>query len=262
LEDHSINARTNALIKIDDLDTNNVENLAGVGDLLKIVSQIVDLWRGISSLNPLKVAQSLSSAYLIFKFALEATFTDVQNARSKGPGILKRMAEGELIHKRRYSHTYDLTSPLFEVDKMRISAEYILERNLDLESTIVDALDKFDLLPTAARTWELVPLSFVVDWFLNVGPTLDALSRQYGDCAHYSLIKRIESQRSDFGLTDKIIYALFGPGWKSIGRSDGRRYRRFVYNDWGSIDAFSLSGGSGLSSGQMIIGLALIIQRT
>jgi hypothetical protein len=262
LSDHATNCRTQALLKIEDMETNNVENLAGVGDLLKIVGQIAEIWRGISSLNPMKIAQAISNAYLIFKFALEATYSDVQNARSKGPGILKRMAEGHLIHKRRYSHTYELSSPLFAVNKIRLSSEFILQRNLDLESTIVDALDKFDLLPTASRMWDTVPLSFVIDWFLNVGPVLDALSRQYGDCAHYDLVSRVESQRSDFGLSDNVIYSLFGPGWKSVGRSDGRRYRRFVYHDWGSFDAFSLAGGSGISSiGQMFIGGALIIQR-
>jgi hypothetical protein len=41
-------------------------------------------------------------------------------------------------------------------------------------------LDRYGLLDPLAVAWELVPLSFVVDWFINVGSFLDSLTKPFG----------------------------------------------------------------------------------
>lgn len=37
------------------------------------------------------------------------------------------------------------------------------------------SLAKWDLFPTLGNTWDLIPFSFVLDWFLDVGTLLEAV---------------------------------------------------------------------------------------
>jgi len=256
-----VNRRTISLNKIEDLETNNVENLAGVAELLEVVGQIVQIWKGIESLNPLLVIKALANAVLLWKFVFESTYSDAKSIKEKGPGLLHRLAGSDLVRLRKSAGEYDYDSPFFNASKVKLASEFILTRNLDLESIVIDALDSSDLLPTLSRDWDLVPMSFVIDWFVNIGDTLDALSRQYGDSQHYTLVKRVESQKLKFSLDQKLVGVLFNNGWVPTGKSKGRLYRRSLFDDWGQFDAFSLAGGSGLHFTQWVEGVSIFIQK-
>lgn len=51
---------------------------------------------------------------------------------------------------------------------------YKVDRSVDPKN-ILEKLYKWDLLPTLENIWDLVPYSFVVDWFVNVGDILDGI---------------------------------------------------------------------------------------
>lgn len=45
-----------------------------------------------------------------------------------------------------------------------------------------DALWRWDILPTLGNTWDSIPLSFVVDWFIGVGDLLEAIDTTLYAC--------------------------------------------------------------------------------
>jgi hypothetical protein len=144
---------------------------------------------------------------------------------------------------------------------IQFAALYYLERNVDAESTIVDSLEQLGLFPSPGALWDLVPLSFVVDWFLNIGEVLHAL-RYERDTWHYTLLSRIESQKFRFTWSQEFIDQVFGPGFTPESSVDGTLYRRSVAFSWGSTDPMLLYGGSGITeNSQWFAAASLVIQR-
>lgn len=104
-------------------------------------------------------------------------------------------------------------------------------------------------------------MSFVIDWFWNVSSVLDAL-RLERDMWHYFLIARIESTKFTVSSKPRFVETLFGPRWFALEPLTGKYYRRIIrHSDWGHIDPFSVSGGTGFGYNQQIDGLALFTQR-
>lgn len=56
-------------------------------------------------------------------------------------------------------------------------------------------LNEFDLLPTTENLWDLIPFSFVVDWFWDVGNLLDHYDMSQ-ELMHYDLLGSIYSIKS------------------------------------------------------------------
>jgi hypothetical protein len=253
--------RTRALIAIEDLGTNNLENISGLKGIGEIVKTLVDGYKAFKNLNIVAAAKALASAYLIYKFAIEATGRDVSSMRKAGPRTLRRIANiKESFTFRKHSQSVQVPFTAVELTNVRLSAEYILWRNTDFESILIDSLDSIGLLWSPGNLWDLVPLSFVVDWFVNIGNWMDA-QRLDRDTRHYRLIKRIESQKFQFRSNQTTLDSVFGTGWCSPERLTGKLYRRRLYTGWGSIDPVSVAGGSGYGFQQMLYSGALVIQR-
>jgi len=108
--------------------------------------------------------------------------------------------------------------------------------------------------------WELVPFSFVVDWFLPVGNWLESVDAMLGyESAYYSSSFRVEAiWNDDFG---QRINAPSGPGYISAYYSGNKRLFQLKRSVSNSVpipkfprikDPFSL--------GHMANGLALLTQ--
>lgn len=61
----------------------------------------------------------------------------------------------------------------------------------------VSALDKAGVLPSVDNIWELIPYTFVVDWFLHVGDVLEAQSAR-NRLARYNIRYVTMSQKDTF----------------------------------------------------------------
>jgi hypothetical protein len=254
--------RTEALIDVQGLDVNNLENISGLQGIGGIIRTLRDGYVAFKNLNPAAAMRALSSAYLAYKFAILATGRDVSTMRKAGPATLRRIRNPEYAkHIRRATDSVDgPAQPFFWFDNVRYSAEYVLKRNDDLESIIIDALDQIGLLYSPSNLWALLPFSFAIDWFYNLTNVFEAL-RYERDTQHYTLIKRIESQKYTFAGTSVLIDDVFGHGWCSPDLLRGKYYVRTIRDNWGVVDPLLVSGGSGFGWSQQLSGIALIIQR-
>jgi hypothetical protein len=253
--------RTYSLINIEDVGTNNIENIMGLKDVGSMVEFVFEGYKAFKEKNLRLAVKFLNDAYLIYKFAVQNTVRDVGSIKKLGPGALRRLYNVKhSISVRRTQGDVDISSPFFDLIRTTLAAEFILQRKTDLESIIVDSLDSLGLLPSPGNLWDLVPLSFVVDWFWNAGNAMKAL-RYERDEWHYTIQHRIESQKYRFRCRHAYVDTVFGSGWFDFDRIHGKLYRRSLYKTWGSFDPLSVSGGSGLGFTQKLEGASLILQR-
>lgn len=132
----------------------------------------------IPKLNNLKSLRGLSNDYLTVKYGILPTISDLEKIKQ----AFSRM--GPYIDKNGFS-TYSAGSirdfedecfhfQLVQHIKLAIGDEDSLFEDL------ISRLDKIGLWPTLNNVWDLIPYTFIVDWFVDVGNLLqrmDASSR-------------------------------------------------------------------------------------
>lgn len=155
--------------------SNYLETLQGLGALLALVPDALFTLKGILTGNfppperMHRMTKFLAQLYIARKFAVLPAIDDVDNVVIAA-GILEKEWTSYSGVKTIYgSHTFrvgggDLDGVLVEVStksSFEVPYDYAL-------STFVKA-DAVGLLPTLSRLWDLVPFSFAIDWFTNLG---------------------------------------------------------------------------------------------
>ncbi len=197
-------AATKALNKLADQKINLGENLATFGQTLAMFMSRVDFlkaalnlgrqtkdWRQFLKLSTLDLREKgplskAASTYLEYIYGLKPLVDDVYTAHK----LLKNHAEAPLLLKatgkaqRTAVKALDFTLPNSSVTKNSVTSDSKLTCTVwayvDPEWKGIRALQQFGLVNPLALAWELVPYSFVVDWFLPVGPVLYALTAPMG----------------------------------------------------------------------------------
>lgn len=126
---------------------------------------------------------------------------------------------------------------------------------------IWNALEKFGLDPSAGQVWDLIPYSFVVDWFLPLGDSLKYYSDYNSLVTNRNIKARIEGFKVCWDLEKETILDLFDGNIYSNGKPlEYSWYDRRIYNSIGSYDPLAISNPGGLSLSQATQGIALITQ--
>jgi hypothetical protein len=73
-----------------------------------------------------------------------------------------------------------------QTDGGKMQVKVALTPKSNLLGPLVDRLTRVGLAPNAYNLWDLVPFSFVVDWFVDLGSLLEELT-QYGRVAAYDI---------------------------------------------------------------------------
>jgi hypothetical protein len=131
---------------------------------------------------------------------------------------------------------------------------HLLYDNLVEEKDMLsEFLAELDLLPTLENLWDLVPYSFIVDWFLDIGSMLNAIDNYYHITTKYRLICEITTIRA---TRIRNVYGLL-PG--CTGSLTETYYgRRISTNPYTPLPWSSESSGP---FNHWFEGLALIVQR-
>lgn len=129
--------------------------------------------------KPRRAVKSASQAYVAYQYGIKPLISDVQ-AAAKGVETLIANAYG-----RAYVNVKDTEYGPPEVYRIAnsdgyVKGEFIRGRKIELFFRIANpelyALDRYGLLNPYALAWELLPLSFVLDWFVHVGSFLQAFT--------------------------------------------------------------------------------------
>lgn len=163
-------AYVDAYTHLPQITTNNVQNLLEVFSILKrIVSAYGtgNLAKGVTEVG------SLSDAWLGYRYAYSTTRMDIEELASYVDRV-RNIAHSSSLYSRG-SYTYSDGHGDYII---RCSMEVPVKEN----SEALSLLERMGLALDGYNTWDLIPYSFVVDWFLHIGDFLEAArSRRYAE---------------------------------------------------------------------------------
>lgn len=178
--------------------------------------------------NPSK---QLANDWLVLQYGIKPLISDVEGMavhlakmQFKLP-TLKSVAHKE-AKKTQVFHTQPTTlagagSVTIVVEK-KTTVKYVAE--YEIQHPTVSAFSKLGLTNPAQLAWELIPFSFVVDWFLPIGDYLTNLSSGEGIklTNHYKTITK--------SCTVTVIGQYNGDagGWRYSGTPFSQRFKKFT----------------------------------
>jgi len=164
-----------SLTALDQCSYTQCNSIAFLTDIRRIGSEIGDAVKLIHDPTNLR---AWSQLYLGLRYGTRLTASDIQSiasglreARSRLNGrrfsVVRSMLSEELPSGRKgWSASREL----------RFKIGYISDKNLlnAVQATLYD----WDLLPTFENVWDLIPLSFVVDWVVNISALCDQIDKR------------------------------------------------------------------------------------
>jgi hypothetical protein len=254
--EHATTARTNALTDADELDSNYLENASGLKGSFSVINDLRGAGQKCASGDIYGALRDLAGVYLWYQYACAPTIRDVKDVTKNTERLIGQISKHRFSNERRRG--------MFSAEPNYFDAElYYCTYHLRLQdkvyATLWNALEKFGLQVDAASLWELVPYSFVVDWFISIGPTLEILTAYNSMRVTKDIVHRIETFK-----TVKIVTELEGldPTQLSfLGPYEQSYYHRKILSGPGEFHPFKVKLATGASASQWTQGGALLIQQ-
>lgn len=181
--------------------------------------------------------QAAAQSHLINKYQVQTTIHDLdQNMKQ-----FKRLAKSGIAAPKRFAGrsastaSYSNTYGNYKADGTVTRRAKVLARPRSGQpaQNCYRALDQLGLCPSASNLWDCVPLSFVVDWFVNIGEILDFAESAVASASMYDILVSTCSSKHETNVHfENECYGASG----SLRFVD---YRRDIYPE--SFPRFSIS---------------------
>lgn len=148
--------------------TNSIELIAELANIVNSVKAVAELTQGRIDAN------KIASGWLSYKYGLRLTYHDLQTVRD---GVLRKIGEVDAQTRRtRARETFSI--PSWDVRKGHLDIIYNYKifhakHSDDWRDGVRTWFDS-GLFPSLTNAWDLIPLSFVMDWFAHIESYLDA----------------------------------------------------------------------------------------
>lgn len=255
-------ARTRAVSNVDGLDSNWIENLSQTGSALSVVAPLIEGWKAVESGSYEQARRALVSAYLVYSYDVKPTISDLSNVNSDGTRVFNLATKDRFANERRRGlfKKEGLISSYSATQKYCCTLHLTLKDNVFAE--LWNALEKLGLDPSAGNLWDLIPYSFVVDWFFSIGRILTSISDYISGVVTKDVKGRIESYKVSWPMPTIEVCQCLGLNVAQFAIAGTRIlykwYRRDVFTTLGSFDPFAGQSNSGLSVSQWAQGSALV----
>lgn len=143
-------------------------------------------------LRSLPYSKRLASGYLEYHFGWAPLLSDIHSSME---ALSEKVRNGSVVHSSSFQG-YDYGSSTVQTVKGLRTGYYSRYRGIVSDKKVRN-MNAFGLANPALTAWELLPFSFVIDWFLPISPILANLTASLGlsDVAGYGLWSRISSQQ-------------------------------------------------------------------
>lgn len=170
---------------INDIDAININGIAYLKDALEAKTMLKSMALTLQSLPSRKV-KAVASAYLGLHYGLKLTILDTIEIVKQ---IKALQSEGKTV-KRVTSREKAI------IDGWSITTCYSLwyDPYNDMIGSLSGYLRYFDLDLSIDKVWDLVPFSFVIDWFLHIGDALETVAR-FGEIQRFKILLQCQSEK-------------------------------------------------------------------
>lgn len=197
-------------------------------------------------LKPLKFVDLLASLWLQYRYAISPLIMSIEDLRhtfNEWHKLFKTTRKGHLMMETVIPN--EIGGWVRESYTGTIHDRVFIKRSYDAGDLLQSLTRNLSLNPLSTA-WELVPLSFVVDWFLNIG---DAISAVTGPSMHAAEVSTLSRKFENFSVTYKapnsnarIIVSINSYKRIVINPSDHIGLTLDVDLSWKrQLDAFALS---------------------
>lgn len=229
------------------VEINSIAYLKDIPELfgeLKAIKQVLG--------NP-KSPKAWASLILSMNYGTRLTIQDTVELIN---AIIKSARSAKKADKKQFSTLrsrsgYSVTGPGFLSGHRELHYKIYHKKIPEGAMSFLDSLYRWDLLPTAGNIWDLIPYSFVIDWFVNIGDGLEL-----ADATLYAQTLKV------MGITYsyKDIFQL-PPSVDGLVINDGKltAYHRMLANRI-SLPSYSLEFNQGYEN-NIIQGGSLLIQK-
>jgi hypothetical protein len=163
-----------ALTKIPRASDNQISNIVEIVGMLKHL--IVD--------HRIEVPKSLSEAWLAYRYSFSTTKSDVEQFID----FIDRQADIEDKRFSCYGKTTEYVGDTAVTCRCHFSVK---NRELSTLAEVIQNLRLYGLSPSFYVFWDMVPFSFIVDWFIPIGDALSVVDARYMYSEEYFDFKEI-----------------------------------------------------------------------
>jgi hypothetical protein len=163
------------------VDMNQLEFISNP-NLVKDVIQLGKSIAGADGISTLKEAADVASdVYLSYRFGAASTARDYRDLASAISKETTRIYQARKYRDKRVRSRSQLSIPwLFNLTwSVSCNLTAYLDNYEQGMMGVMNKLDSWGLYPDRAAVWEIVPFSFVVDWFVNVQENLERRDAQF-----------------------------------------------------------------------------------
>lgn len=251
-------ARSYAISDVEALDSNWIENLSQVSGTLKVVTPLLTGFAAWKTGDMRLARKALQEAFLTYSYVVAPTLRDSQDLQDNFQRIAANITKYRFSNERRRGAVHE-TFPIFGVSALSsyyCTYHFVLKD--DTFSTIWNALERLNLDPSEANLWDLIPFSFVADWFLSVGQALERISLYKSSVAIRNLRYRIQSFKVQWPIPVGEREGLFPASLRICGDITYSWYDRRISGSIGDFNPFAGQSSDGLSVSQSAQGIALL----
>lgn len=225
--------------------------IANQANMIAFVRDLRHPTKLIPKLRNLRKLKSWANALLSVKYGVLPTITDLKSivaaVRKRGPYLDKN---GFSTYSKGHWSSFDGVYGLYTLEqhiKLAVAKE---EDDLD---RLVTSLESVGFWPDLNTLWDLVPYSFVIDWFVNVGELLARLDSR-------ERLARLNIRYTTMSSKESLIQEMDEATTHVTGKTSLVHYHRWV-SDQCPVPPLSLDSSPTPQRHWLEAG-ALILQRT
>lgn len=176
--------------------------------------------------------KTYSDLFLEFHFGWSPLVSDVYDSID----VLQRdIPVGRVIGRAKGSQDFDLGSKsgtVTRVNKHKIDVKVVVGATVSVSNPNLALANQLGVINPASLVWEVVPFSFVVDWFVNVGSFLESFTEFAGYNVTDPFTSTFTHDTSELATYDTRAIPYYGT---SLAAS-------YKYGSWGANRVLGLPG--------------------
>lgn len=238
-----------ALQSVSYIKMDNLENMTQLADPSGLLPPIRDIMR--IRTNP---AKGIASLYLWIKYAVNTSVADIIDVAENYLQIMSNLAAQYEVNYSKYGVSYAKIR-FFDSDELHV----ILRSRVDFSSRLRTAVERANnnlnfvgFGASSESLWNIIPFSFVVDWFTSFGDLLNDIDYNLFDANRYKIHHVVESAK--FSTT--LPFSTIGI---NVENDSGFEFSYYYRRATRALPPMELSFGSSNPTNHIFDGLALIV---